>query len=158
MPSRRKLLRQIYTTTIPESETDERPLREWVRSLPKPTAILVAPRGSTRTLAPGKVLVSRAKEFIAKNADRPLTIGDVVAFSHVSQRLLFLRFKEFSDKSIQETINAERIRHFCKRLRTGGGTIRDIAASCGFGNMTTLRSLFSSAIGMTIRAWRKANG
>ena len=233
---------QIYTTTIPESETDERPLREWMRSLPKPTAILAASdsraeevlratvreklripaevsilgidddefkclstsptlssirldaeeqgyeaarqldkmlrrlrphakralrfagaitvmqRGSTRTLAPGKVLVSRAKEFIAKNADRRLTIGDVVAFSHVSQRLLFLRFKEFSDKSIQETINAERIKHFCKRLGTGNGTIRDIATSCGFSNMSTLRSLFTAHTGMTIREWRKTNG
>ena len=232
----------VYDTEIPEAESDEGVLGEWLLSLPKPTAILAASDGraedvlraavreklripaevsvlgidddefkclstsptlssirldaeeqgyeaarqldkmlrrlrphakralrfagaitvmqreSTRTLAPGKVLVSRAKEFIAKNADRRLTIGDVVAFSHVSQRLLFLRFKEFSDKSIQETINAERIKHFCKRLGTGNGTIRDIATSCGFSNMSTLRSLFTAHTGMTIREWRKTNG
>lgn len=232
----------VYDTEIPESESDEGTLGEWVLSLPKPTAILAASdsraedvlrasvharlripaevsilgidddefkclsasptlssvdlnaeeqgfeaarqldkmlrrrlphvkrtchfagsvnvvqRGSTRTLAPGKALVSRAKEFIAQNANRALTVGEVVAFSRVSQRLLFLRFREFSDKSIQETINAERIKHFCKRLRADSGKIRDIAAHCGFVNMATLRSLFSAHTGMTIREWRKNAG
>lgn len=82
----------------------------------------------------------------------------MVAFSRVSQRLLFLRFREFSDLSIQETINAERIRYFCKRLRTDNGKIKDIATRCGFGNMATLRSLFSAHKGMTIREWRKSAG
>ena len=118
----------------------------------------VVQRGSTRTLAPGKALVTRAKEFIAKNADRPLSVGEVVAFSRVSQRLLFMRFREFSDLSIQETINAERIRYFCKRLRTDNGKIKDIASRCGFGNLATLRSLFSAHKGMTIREWRKSAG
>ena len=233
---------QVYDTTTPLSESDEQPLRDWVSSLPKPTAILAASdgraedvlraavraklrspadvsvlgvdddefkclstsptlssihldaegqgfeaarqldrmlrrrhsharrsqqfagivtvvqRGSTRTLAPGRALVTRAKEFIAKNADRPLTVAEVVAFSRVSQRLLFLRFKEFSDLSIQETINAERIRYFCKRLRTDNGKIRDIAMRCGFCNMATLRSLFFAHKGMTIREWRKTTG
>lgn len=230
---------QIYDTTIPESHSDEATLCEWVRSLPKPAAILAASdgraedvlrasvregfniptdvsllgidddefkclstvptlssihldaerlgfeaarqlskllhvhhqsqkrsccfagtvnvvkRGSTHTLAPGRFLVTRAREFIAKNADRHLTIADVVTFSHVSQRLLYLRFKEFSDKSLQETINAERIKYFCKRLQTGSGTIRDIAKRCGFNNMATLRALFSASTGTTIREWRK---
>ena len=113
-------------------------------------------RSSTRTLAPGRTLVERAKEFIAQNADHALTVKDVVAFSRVSQRLLFLRFKEFSDKSIREIINIERIRFFCKRLRTGNGTIQEIAGRCGFRNMKTLRSLFTAATGQTIRDWRKS--
>lgn len=229
----------VYHTAIPEKESDESELQEWIRALPKPTAILAAndnraedvirasihaglniptqvsvlgidddefkclsvsptissinlnaeaqgytaakhlnkmlrchhvhvmrsthfagnikivQRGSTRTLTPGKVLVSRAKEFIAKNANTALKISDVVAFSHVSQRLLFLRFKEFSDKSIQETINAERIKYFCKRLQTDRGKIQDIATLCGFKNMATLRALFFEHTGMTIRGWRK---
>lgn len=233
---------RVYDTEIPEAESDESALGEWVLSLPKPTAILAASdsraedvlrasvrarfripadvsilgidddefkclsasptlssvdlnaeelgfeaarqldrmlrrrlprvnrtchfagsvnvvqRGSTRTLAPGKVLVSRAKEFIAQNANRALTVGEVVAFSRVSQRLLFLRFREFSDQSIQETINAERIKHFCKRLRADSGNIRDIAAHCGFVNLATLRSLFVAHTGMTIRDWRKNAG
>jgi len=230
---------QSYDTEIPESESDEMTLCEWIRALPKPAAVLAASdaravdvlratiqtgfrvpedvsilgidddefkclsttptlssihldaegqgfeaarqldimlrrrqphkgrtrhfagklnvvhRWSTRTLAPGKALVSRIREFISQNADRPLTIREIVAFSHVSQRLLFLRFKEFSDKSIQETINAERIKYFCKRLRTGNGTIQDVATRCGFNNMATLRSLFTSITGMTIREWRR---
>ena len=228
----------IYDTAIPESESDEAALSDWIKTLPKPTAILTASdsraedvlratlrtklnvpadvsilgidddefkclstsptlssinldaeeqgfeaarqlakmlrhrsscmrtshfagtltvvrRESTRTLAPGKVLVSRAKEFIAKNAEKPLSVSDVVAFSHVSQRLLFLRFREFSDMSIQETINAERIKYFCKRLCTDHGTIRDIARRCGFRNMATLRALFTAHTGLTIQEWRK---
>ncbi len=114
-------------------------------------------RGSTRMLAPGKALVATAKKFIAQNADRALTVEDVAAFTRVSPRLLFLRFREFSDKSIRETIAVERIRHFCKRLRTGDGTIGEIAARCGFRNMATLRALFTATTGQTIRAWRKHN-
>lgn len=108
-------------------------------------------------LAPGRALVAMAKKFIAQNADRALTVDDVAAFTRVSPRLLFLRFKEFSDKSIRETIAEERIRHFCRRLRTDDGTIGEIAARCGFRNMVTLRTLFTATTGQTIRAWRKCN-
>ena len=112
-------------------------------------------RNSTRVLSPGLQLVNRALEYIDAHAETNLTAEMVVEGLHVSKRLLYLRFREFSDKSIHETIVEKRLEALKRKLVSSRQTIAAVTAACGFANPTHVKTLFRRKTGLTIGEWRK---
>lgn len=113
-------------------------------------------RGSTAVVSPGVDLIRRAREFIRLNISDPLTINDIATHLHVSQRLLFLRFKQFSKTSLQETIGDERLRVIKQLLSRGNLNHADIAKRTGCRDAISMRRLFKRLEGCSIRAWQKS--
>lgn len=119
--------------------------------------ITLVARASTSTLPPGIALVRRAEEYIRVNAGRHLSVDDVVAFLRVSKRTAYLRFAQFAEKSILDTINDARIGHVKRKLLTSRQTIESVSAAAGFRSVNHLKALFKKRVGMTMRAWRRQN-
>ena len=116
----------------------------------------IVTRGSTAVVSPGVDLIRRAREFIHLNISDPLTINDIATHLHVSQRLLFLRFKQFSKTSLQETIGDERLRVIKQLLSRGNLNHADIAKRTGCRDAISMRRLFKRLEGCSIRAWQKS--
>lgn len=127
------------------------------RTIISPATISVVERESTRVLAPGLVLVQRAREFIDENANRAVTVDEVIAHLGTSRRLAYLRFREFEHKSIHQAILLARIAHVKKRLLGSRQTIEAISRDCGFENPNNLKIIFRRLTGMTMREWRARN-
>lgn len=115
-------------------------------------------RMSTSVLAPGLQLVNRALEYISTHADESLTIEEIVNHLHVSKRLLYLRFSEFSDKSLHETIVEHRLNVLKHKLASSRQSICTITSECGFANPTHIKTLFKRRTGLTLGEWRKTHG
>lgn len=111
-------------------------------------------RGSTHVLAPGTELVNRARAYIAANAAKHLTANEVISYLHTAKRTVYLRFAQFSDKTLQETITEARLKHVKERLRSSHQTIDAISRELGFNNVNNLKRLFKNATGMTMREFR----
>ena len=128
------------------------------RTLHGSTRCSFVQRDSTRTLPPGLQLVKRAVDYIAAHADSNITAKMVVDHMHVSKRLLYLRFREFADKTLHETIVEKRIEVLKRRLLTSRQAIAKVTADCGFTNPTHVKTLFKKLTGCTPGEWRKRHG
>lgn len=114
-------------------------------------------RESAASTAPAAHLVSRANNYILKNAVKGITVRDVVAHLGVSRRLADLRFQEFSGESINETITNVKLAAVKKMLLTTNRTIHNVSVSCGYENVTYLQALFKRRFGMSMRDFRRAS-
>ena len=125
------------------------------RTLHCDTRCAFVPRCSTHTLSPGLQLINRALEYIDAHAGSHLTPDMVAEGLRVSKRLLYLRFHEFSDKGLHETIVEKRLEALKRKLVSSRQTIVSVTSTCGFANPTHVKTLFKRKTGLTISAWRK---
>ena len=114
----------------------------------------VVERESTAHLSPGGGVVERARQFIADHISDAINAQDVADAIHVSRRLLDLRFAQSGIGSVTGLIHAKKLAHVKRLLRQTPLSDARIAARTGFKNVGTLRNLFRSAFGMSMRAWR----
>lgn len=122
-----------------------------------PASIEVVERESTRVLAPGLQVVRRAREFIVRNANRALSVDEVVAHLGISRRLAYMRFREFEHKSIHQAILLARIALVKRKLISSRQKIEAISRACGFENANNLKIIFRRLTGMSMREWRDRN-
>ena len=98
--------------------------------------------------------MERARQFIADHISDAINAQDVADAIHVSRRLLDLRFAQSGIGSVTGLIHAKKLAHVKRLLRQTPLSDARIAARTGFKNVGTLRNLFRSAFGMSMRAWR----
>ena len=82
--------------------------------------------------APAAHLVSRAAEYIRRNATKGIRPDDVARFLGVSRRLADLRFSQFGGESINEAITRTKLEAVKKMLSTTARSIRNISQECGY--------------------------
>ncbi len=114
----------------------------------------VVERESTAHLSPGGGVVERARQFIADHVPDLIGVQDVADAIHVSRRLLDLRFAQSGTGSVSELIRSKKLALVKRLLRQTPLSDARIAARCGFKSVGTLRNLFRSAFGMSMRSWR----
>ena len=119
--------------------------------------INVVERESAVASSPAAHILSRAMEFIQKNATKGIGPGDVAEFLGVSRRLADLRFQQFSDETINETIIRHRLEAVKKLLATTDRSIHAISEACGYTDHAYLKTLFKRRFGLTMREWRTQN-
>ncbi len=120
------------------------------------TAKSITYRRSTLASSLSGRLVQNAIGFIRKNCCKGIGSPAVAAHLGVSRPLLDLRFRELLKTSVGKTIEAERLKVVCARLKSGTSTIKEIAEGCGYSDASQLMHRFKRHFGMTIREWRKA--
>lgn len=111
-------------------------------------------RASTLKESPHGGLVRRATEYIATNATKGIGPKDIVRHLHVSRRLLDLRFREVTGKSVQETIRERRLEAVKSLLSSSDLSIAMVAERCGYRDANYLKNQFKKAFGMSMRKWR----
>lgn len=114
----------------------------------------VVRRASTRALRIRSGIVTRALEWIRKNACKPIVAADVVKALGCSRRLADLRFRQATGHTILEEIHARRIEEAKTLLKRSKVPIEEIPERCGYQRGAHLGELFKRATGMSMREWR----
>lgn len=127
------------------------------RSLPYSKDQVIV-RESTRNAVPAATLVRRALDFISEHAAEGIGVDDVVSHLGVSQRLLFLRFRQIENRTIRDVIEECRIDLAAKRLRETNWTVARIARSCGYEHLQTFGTAFRRRFKTSPRQFRERNG
>ena len=115
-------------------------------------------RGSTRILAKTDPRVSRALEFLRRNACRTsLRVDEVVAVMRCSRRLATMRFREVTGHSIVDEIKELRFLRTCELLSANRMRISEIVTACGYRSESFLKKTFRQRTGFSMREWKKAS-
>jgi LacI family transcriptional regulator len=127
-----------------------------------PTPFLARPlkiveRESADVSSPATHLLTRATDYIRKNATKGIKVNDVAEFLGISRRLADLRFQQFNGETINETITRCKLDAVKKLLATTKRPIKTISESCGYPDPSYLKTLFKKRFGTTMRDWRRQN-
>lgn len=112
-------------------------------------------RESTPERNAGGNLVKRALDFIGRKAADGITVRDVVAETHVSRRLLELRFRESVGTSILATILNRRLDATKSALKSSDDPISIVCERCGWKSENYPKRLFKRRFGMSMSAFRR---
>ena len=115
----------------------------------------IVERESTAPASPAGLMVRKAETFIHDHADGNLRVANVARHLGISRRLLDLRFREITGRTVLAAIQAvqlERVRHL---LRTTQLSIAEIGRLVNFRSENHLKRLFKATYGMTMSAARQ---
>ena len=115
-------------------------------------------RASTRFLPPAAALLHHAKEIIERDAVHGLSVQDLARRLGVSQQLLALRFRQFENRSVRETIIDTRLGCVKTRLAQPYTDLASIARDCGFHSANRLAHLFKKRFGLSPGAFARQHG
>ncbi len=102
--------------------------------------------------------VAEASAFIRAHACEGISVDDVVRHMGCSRRLALLRYQEATGHSIFSEIRDVKFAHVLVLLARRDVQIGAIANRCGWKSAMSLRTYFEGRTGMTLRAWRAAQG
>ena len=116
----------------------------------------VVERGSTGATSPAGRLVRKANELIAQNFAGGLQAADVARRLKVSRRLLDLRYRQITGKSLLETILGFRLERMKALLDETNLSLDEVGTSSGFATAAHARRAFLQHVGMTMRDYRNS--
>ncbi len=114
----------------------------------------VVGRESTAPSSATGMMVLKAENFIRDHAGEALHVDDVARHLKVSRRLLDLRFREVTGRTVLAAIRESQMENVRRLLRTTALTITEISALCSFRSENHLKRLFKSMYGQTMSAYR----
>lgn len=97
-----------------------------------------------------------ARDHIASSPERPLTLGELAAATHVSPQHLCRVFKTSLALRPMEVVRLLRIDHSVTYLERTQLQVKEIARRCGFANAFHYSKVFSAAFGLSPTAYREA--
>ncbi len=127
---------------------------------PEPNPFWVVPdtvvrRESTNRLHPQDHIINKALHYMQMNADKRISVEDVVQSVRVSRSTLQTRFRQQLDRTIQEEIRAAHIERVKLLLLNTDLDVGRIAVDCGFMQPARLTEAFKRETGMTPVEFRK---
>ena len=114
-------------------------------------------RGSTKKPLDSDTLAKKVVDYIHANANSPLSTSFVARAFNRSRRLLDVRLKAATGRTLHETILDERLSKAEELLRSGL-SVKDVARQLRFTSGNYLTRAFAVRRGMTITSWRNAAG
>ncbi len=115
----------------------------------------VVARLSTDIVAVGHVEVARAMRFIWSNANRNISVDDVVDAVALSRRSLFSAFRKHLGRTPHQEIVRRRMEIVTTLLRDTELKVYQIADKAGFGSVTHLYQAFAKEFDMPPRRYRQ---
>ncbi|MGV9677005.1 GlxA family transcriptional regulator [Nocardia sp. NPDC003482] len=126
--------------------------RQLVMYLKRPSgqsqfSVLLDPVSTTRR-------IEALRHYISRNIAAPLTVADLAAHAHLSERQLTRVFKTDLDTTPAAYVEAARVELARHRLETTDDTLDRIATTCGFHTPDTLTRAFRRTLDTTPTAYR----
>ena len=129
--------------------------RRFVQAAFKFGPVFVTRRQSTRRFRLTDSRVSKAAEFIRRNACDGIHVADVVNVMGVSRRMAETLFCRHVGRTIHDEIIGVRMERVEQLLRRPGHGISAIAGLCGWASESVLRKSFKESHGgLSMREWR----
>jgi len=125
-----------------------------------PQRIVVEPlyvvnRRSTNIIALEDVEMATAMRFIHERADRPIRVREVVNAIGVSRRMLEIRFREATGRSLNDEIQRVHLETAKRLLAETDWSMSKIATACGYNSASYLNVLFQRLLGMNPTEYRR---
>ena len=117
----------------------------------------ISHRSSTLMTSQSGRLVQKALAYVRRNFKRKISPDSIAAYLGVSRPLLDLRFRELLGTSASKTIDEERLKAVCDRLKTSNATLKEIAKDCGYADCFQLMHKFKQKFGITAATYRKSS-
>ena len=114
-------------------------------------------RASTRTTKTYDRKVREALETIRLGACTGITPAKIAESFGLSRRMVELRFKAATGKTIGDAILDQRLSVACDYLKGGKTAISAIANFCGWNSALAFRKVFVSRFGVSPREWQKTH-
>ena len=114
----------------------------------------VVGRESTAPSNATGIMVLRAENFILDHDNEAINVSAVAKHLKVSRRLLDLRFREVTGRTVLDAIRERQMENVRRLLRQTTLSITEISAFCGFRSENHMKKLFKSMYGQTMSAYR----
>ena len=101
--------------------------------------------------------ISEVVYYMEQNFEKPLTLGDLAAMSHYSQRHFTRLVREYYGKSPMDYLDMIRIKNACELLLHSTLGILQISQMCGFEDNNLFSRHFRASLGVSPTAYRKQN-
>ena len=111
--------------------------------------------GSGKSVSPNPQIVRYLLDYIQNNYQRHISVQELADKVYLSKDYLSRYFKDTTGTTITAMIQKVRIENVCRLLSTTDRTIADIAAACGFEDMTFFYSVFKKHMGLPPGDYRK---
>ncbi len=118
--------------------------------------VTVTERMSTAPSSSAGKLVRRADEIIAERACTGLRTDVIAGMLGVSRRLLDMRYRQITGRSVREAVEAARLAHVKRLLHGTRLSHREIAHACAFSSESYLERVFLRRFGKTMGEFRKS--
>ena len=117
--------------------------------------VKIVERMSTAAFATDDRQIQRAILYIHKNALKKISVGDVMAETALSRRLLERRFKAVTGKTLYEYITELKLKYFADQLQETDLQVMEIALSMGETDTKSISRRFKQIYGCTPVEWRE---
>ena len=117
--------------------------------------VKIVERMSTAAFATDDRQIQRAILYIHKNALKKISVGDVMAETALSRRLLERRFKAVTGKTLYEYITELKLKYFADQLQETDLQVMEIALSMGETDTKSISRRFKQIYGCTPMEWRE---
>lgn len=101
--------------------------------------------------------VHKCIQFIEANLNRPLSMADVVEFSHKSKSYITAIFKAETGATIGEYITISKIREAQSLLKYSNKSLSEISSYLGFSSQSYFQNIFKKYSGVTPYNYRRKN-
>ena len=156
-------LSSIDTNYEEEGRQAARVLASLMRRKARKTRIIccreneVVERGTTAPVIPAAHIVTAARSYILENAEQDLTVTDVAHHLGISRRLLDVRFRQFDNQTVNQTIVEARLDFIRRKLGETHLSIGKLARSCHFHDLSYLATIFRRRFGCSMSEYRARN-
>ena len=117
--------------------------------------LVKAARGSVAEKQ-GEYYLRRAKKFIEDNYNESISIPDVARHVRLDRTYLYRLFKKAEGSSPSEYLLGVRLKASAKMLESGDVSIREIATTAGFCNLSYFYKRFTEKYGISPKQYREA--
>ncbi len=115
---------------------------------------MIQVRASSDVFAYEDKLVAQAARFIREQPAGSIDVSDVARRVPLSRRMLELRFRRVTGRTIHQTIARRQIQQACQLLTGTDLTMLEIANQCGFSTQSRFAHTFGKATGQTPTHYR----
>lgn len=115
---------------------------------------LATPRGPAR----GDARIHRARTFLRRNLDLPLTLDQIAAEAGMSEYHFLRVFRAHTGETPFRYLTRLRVEQAQHELTHSADTVAEIAARCGFARATHFATAFRRQTGVSPSAWRRLEG
>ena len=106
----------------------------------------------------GLVVVEAMQRHLRDNLSRPITVRDVAAAAHLSERHAERLFQQQTGASIMSTLRRLRLELAAQLLLDPAVTVTEVARSCGYSDVRPFSTAFRRHYGRTPGEHRRTGG
>lgn len=99
-------------------------------------------------------VIDSAVHYLKVNFSKSLSLNDLAAHSFLSKNYFCKVFKETTGMTVTEYTQKLRIEEACRRLKSAGVKMADIASDVGFSDYKTFYTSFTRTVGMSPSKYR----